>query len=235
VGYSTIMFGSAVKETAAGSAARYYCLEYNPVFAAIIMALVDLAGLSDIVKVVIGPSTSSISRLAAEGVLKDGVDFMFLDHLKPLYTPDLKLCESLGLIKVGTVLAADNMVKPGNPPYHKYVNMSPSEKAAEAEGKRGAERGDPTLRYENEWVESWEPQAVRVSLLFSQKWKLVLMVGRMHWRFRSAWSRFLSDQLQKGTLRLASGFRWNLAMLTHHPLEIDVPGAWGICQVKRLA
>jgi len=166
VGYSTIMFGSAVKEAAAGSAARYYCLEYNPVFAAIIMALVDLAGLSDFVKVVIGPSTSSISRLAAEGVLKDGVDFMFLDHLKPLYTPDLKLCESLGLIKVGTVLAADNMVKPGNPPYHKYVNMSPSEKAAEAEGKRGAERGDPTLRYENEWVESWEPQAVRVSLFF---------------------------------------------------------------------
>lgn len=46
------------------------------------------------------------------------------------------------------------------------------------------------------------------------------------------WSRFLSDQLQKGTLRLASGFRWNLAMLTPHPLEL---GAWGICQVKRLA
>ncbi|KAF8537156.1 S-adenosyl-L-methionine-dependent methyltransferase [Trichophaea hybrida] len=169
IGYSTILFGSAVKEAAGGNnAAKYYCLEHNPVFAAIIMALVDLAGLSDVVKVVIGPSTESISRLAEEGVLKDGVDFMFLDHLKPLYTPDLKLCESLGLIKVGTVLAADNMVKPGNPPYHKYVNMSPSEKAVEAEGKKGAERGDPTLRYENEWIESWEPQAVRDALEISK-------------------------------------------------------------------
>lgn len=110
----------------------------------------------------IGPSTTSLVRLHAEGALGAGIDFMFLDHLKPLYTPDLKLCESLGLIHEGTVLAADNMVKPGNPPYHEYVNLSAKDKMLLAEGKTGSERGDPGLVYENQWIESWEPQAVRV-------------------------------------------------------------------------
>jgi len=87
---------------------------------------------------------------------------MFLDHLKPLYMPDLKLCESLGLVREGTVLAADNMVKPGNPPYHEYINLRAEEKKRLAEGKIGADRGDPGLIYENKWIESWEPQAVRV-------------------------------------------------------------------------
>ena len=53
VGYSTILFGAAMR-AAAGPRARYYCLEYNPIFAAVIMALTDLAGLADVVKVVIG-------------------------------------------------------------------------------------------------------------------------------------------------------------------------------------
>lgn len=173
VGYSTILFGSAVKDAAAAAAAvgesgaRYYCLERNPVFAGVIMALVSLAGLDDVVKVVIGPASSSLARLAQEGVFGDGVDFVFLDHQKSLYKPDLLLSESLGIIKVGTVLVADNMITPGNPLYHEYVNMSPAQKATKAE-EEGLEegnpaRGDPSLIYENEWIESWEPQAVRVS------------------------------------------------------------------------
>ncbi len=53
---------------------------------------------------------------------------MFLDHYKPAYTTDLKLCEKLGLIHKGTVLAADNVIKPGNPPYLEYVRSSTKEK-----------------------------------------------------------------------------------------------------------
>jgi catechol O-methyltransferase len=94
---------------------------------------------------------------------------MFLDHLKPMYTPDLKLCEYLGLVKVGTVLVADNMVKPGNPPYHEYVNSTPEEKMMDAEGLDGPRKGCPYLEYENQWIESWEPQAVPVSYLVFQR------------------------------------------------------------------
>jgi catechol O-methyltransferase len=43
------------------------------------------------------------------------------------------LCEELGLVGVGSVLAADNVVKPGNPPYLEYVRSSVAEKKKKAE------------------------------------------------------------------------------------------------------
>lgn len=55
-------------------------------------------------------------------------DLVFLDHYKPLYTTDLKLLESLGLVGPGTTLVADNVLKPGNPPYLAYVRASPAQK-----------------------------------------------------------------------------------------------------------
>lgn len=103
-GYSAIAFGAALRE-AGGK--RYYSLEYNPEFGAVISSLVDLAGLRDIVQVEIGASSASLKRLAADKTLEK-IDMLFLDHLKPLYTPDLKLCEELGIVGPGSVLAADN-------------------------------------------------------------------------------------------------------------------------------
>ncbi|KAI9723829.1 MAG: hypothetical protein M1828_004079 [Chrysothrix sp. TS-e1954] len=165
VGYSTVLFGAAlrdlgkelgVKET------RYFSLERDPVFAAVTASIVDLAGLSDTVKVLVGPSDEGIQRLFDAGRLdpkERQIDVLFLDHYKPAYTTDLKLCEELGLIKVpvhapaepsstssapsttrdhspwkgtGTVLCADNVVSPGNPPYLEYVRSSPSSKRSNA-------------------------------------------------------------------------------------------------------
>ncbi|KAI8936046.1 hypothetical protein NX059_007547 [Plenodomus lindquistii] len=177
VGYSCILFGDAVRK-AGGE--RYFSLERDPAFAAVIMSLVDLAGLSDLVKVIVGSSDESIARLTSSGQLKH-VDLMFLDHYKPAYTTDLKLCEELGLITKGSVLAADNVIKPGNPPYLKYVRSSVDEKVKEA-GEGGAtkldgiaetnvkmyekrygkakfseSKGNPNLKYESKLVNSFEP------------------------------------------------------------------------------
>jgi catechol O-methyltransferase len=113
VGYSCILFGDAVRK-AGGK--RYISLERNPEFAAVVASLVDLAGLSDIVKVVVGSSDVSIKRLHSSGELQR-IDLLFLDHYKPAYTTDLKLCEELKLVTPGSVMAADNVIKPGNPPY----------------------------------------------------------------------------------------------------------------------
>lgn len=179
VGYSCILFGEALRK-AGGK--QYFSLERNPEFAAVIGSLVDLAGLSDMVKVIVGPSDASLKRLYAEGHLSH-IDLMFLDHYKPAYLPDLKLCEQLGLIGPGSVLAADNVIKPGNPPYLEYVRASAEEKSNKdgehglADGTRGFQdrtakqyakregeeqlnleiRGDPRLVYESELVESFEP------------------------------------------------------------------------------
>lgn len=153
------------------------------------MSLVDLAGLSDIVKVVVGPSDASIQRLHAAGDLPR-IDLMFLDHYKPAYTTDLKLCEQLGIVAPGSVLAADNVIKPGNPPYLEYVRSSVAEKRAAAKDvakarkesgffddrtakqylkREGEERldltrvGNPHLKYESRLTNSFEPTGVPVS------------------------------------------------------------------------
>jgi catechol O-methyltransferase len=106
--------------------------------------LVDLAGLSSTIKVIVGSSDESLHRLHSAGTLTK-IDLMFLDHYKPAYTTDLKLCEELGLIGVGSVLAADNVIKPGNPPYLEYVRSTVAEKKQRAEegGLRESLKGIP--------------------------------------------------------------------------------------------
>lgn len=184
IGYSTLLFASHLRDVYSNDETRtekprYFCLEMNPLFAAIIMAFVDLAGLSEIVTVVIGPSSASLKRLHMEGILRR-IDLLFLDHFKPAYVGDLKLCESLGMIVSGSVLAADNMIKPGNPPYLKYVRMSVEEKkraekkALEEMMKEGIKlfdgvvesMGDSCLKYESKMVESFEPTSIKVWVSF---------------------------------------------------------------------
>ncbi|KOC18846.1 O-methyltransferase [Aspergillus flavus AF70] len=68
------------------------------------------------------------------------IELMFLDHYKPTYLTDLKLCEHHGMIVPGSVLAADNVLYPGNPPYLEYVRSS-------VEQKREAAKGGPMKGY----------------------------------------------------------------------------------------
>ena len=185
VGYSCILFGAAVRE-AGGK--RYWSLERNPEFAAVASSLADLAGLSEVVKVVVGPSNRSIRRLHSSGEIQH-ISMMFLDHYKPAYTTDLKLCEELQLVTPGTVLAADNVVHPGNPPYLDYVRSSCAKKrqrtgpagvngvdarfedrtADQYKTREGQEKldetrtGNPNLVYESQLVDSFEPNGIPVS------------------------------------------------------------------------
>ncbi|KAI1354434.1 putative O-methyltransferase [Xylaria sp. FL0043] len=157
VGYSAIAFAAALRE---GGGTVYYTLEKNPEFCKIIANLVDLAGLGDMVRVIVGSSSDSLRRLHADGNLTQ-IDLLFLDHYKPLYTDDLKVCEELGMIKVGTVLAADNVIKPGNPPYLEYVRSSIGKKKRDfAVVTDSRPRGNPDLLYESRLVEGWEPSGV---------------------------------------------------------------------------
>lgn len=114
VGYSAMLFGAALR---AAGGRRYVSLERNPEFAAVAASLVGLAGLGAVVDFVFGPSAASLRRLAADGRLAGGIDVLFLDHHRPAYLPDLRLCERLGLLRPGSVVVADNVVRPGNPPY----------------------------------------------------------------------------------------------------------------------
>ena len=136
VGYSALWFGQALRDAhgAAGTAGvRYWSLEADPVFAAIAMSLVDLAGLSDVVRVVTGKAASSLARLKREGAL-EAVDFVFLDHVEALYHVDMQKIEELGLVKEGTTVVADNVLRPGAPKYREYIRGRPGWETRVVEG-----------------------------------------------------------------------------------------------------
>jgi catechol O-methyltransferase len=191
VGYSTILFSSTVRD-AGGK--RYVSLERSPKFAKVISSLIDFAGLGGFVDIMVGPSSDGIRKLHGAGL--DTIDMMFLDHYKPAYTTDLKLCEHLGLIKKGTVLAADNVIKPGNPPYLEYVRASTKEKKegltkerkadTDSFAKRAAEQygqveelskeaqGNPHIIYESKLVNSFEPTGEPVCMHIFQLTTLLI-------------------------------------------------------------
>ncbi|KAK3988380.1 S-adenosyl-L-methionine-dependent methyltransferase [Cladorrhinum sp. PSN332] len=153
MGFSAIMFGSALREN---GGTKYYSVEKNPLFAAIATSLIDLAGLRDVVRVVVGTGAEGIQRLYDEGAIgPQPIGMTFFDHHKPAYTGDLKLCERLGLIGQGTVLVADNMIMPGNPPYAEWVRAAVAEKREKDEVAE--EKGNPNLVYKSRFVKGFEP------------------------------------------------------------------------------
>lgn len=124
VGYSAVLFGDAVRRN---GGKRYLSLELNPLYAAISKMMVELAGLRDFVTIIVGRSDVSLHKLFTKGEVKH-IELMFIDHYKPLYTTDLKLCEQLGMVSAGSILVADNVIYPGNPVYLEYVRSTVEQK-----------------------------------------------------------------------------------------------------------
>lgn len=120
IGYSAILFADAMSRTNIQDP-LLWSLEASQEFADIATSLVNLAGLSHIVKIIVGPAEESLRRLKADGVWSNGIDVLFLDHVEDLYEHDLEVCEELTLMKPGTVILADNALRPGAPDYVKYV------------------------------------------------------------------------------------------------------------------
>jgi catechol O-methyltransferase len=124
IGYSAISFAETMRQVHGETKQelRLWSLEFDPLTASIAMNLIELAGSSDIVKVVVGSAADSLHRLQAEKKLTT-IDFLFLDHVEDLYVADLKVCEKLSLLKPGSIIVADNVVIPGAPQYREYVRQ----------------------------------------------------------------------------------------------------------------
>ncbi|KAJ6020173.1 catechol O-methyltransferase 2 [Penicillium canescens] len=152
VGYSAILFGEAVRRN---GGERYLSLELNPEWGAIANMLIEVAGLRDFVRVLVGRSDVSLNKLHQSGEVTK-IELMFIDHYKPAYTTDLKLCEHHGMIVPGSVLAADNVIRPGNPPYLEYVRSSVEQKREAA--KRGPTKGYNTEGMRERVVTSFMPE-----------------------------------------------------------------------------
>jgi catechol O-methyltransferase len=127
MGYSAILFASHLPEDG-----KLYSFEANEQYAKIAQKHIDLAGLSHKVQIILGEAQNTLPEFKKTHNY-DKIDFVFLDHWKDRYVPDLRVLESLELVKPGTFIAADN-IRPeseGGPrDYSLYVEATPQEKKA---------------------------------------------------------------------------------------------------------
>lgn len=122
-GYSAIALGAFLQDlypNAPQGSVIVYTMELDERWSKMTERFVELAGLQDIVMVCTGTAEASIRKLHAEGTL-DHIDALILDHWEDCYVPDTKVCEELGLLGKGSMLIADNVIKPGAPKYLEYV------------------------------------------------------------------------------------------------------------------
>ena len=111
---------------------RVFSVELNPANAAIARRVIAHAGASERITIVdgsIGDGGKTVKALEDEhGFKPRGLDFVFIDHAKEAYLPDLQRILAAGWLHEGSVVVADNVGFPGAPEYKAYMTAE--------EGKR---------------------------------------------------------------------------------------------------
>jgi len=119
VGYSALRIA---RRLPAGG--KLYSIEFNAANADIVRRILAHAGAEDRVTVVhgfLGDNGATINRLKKE-IASGQLDFVFVDHAKDEYLPDLKRLLETGWLRPGTVVVADNVRFPGAPEYRAYMD-----------------------------------------------------------------------------------------------------------------
>lgn len=119
-GYSALRTARAMPD-----GAHLTSVEFHPDNAAIARRILDHAGVGDRVTVVvgtIGDGGQTIATLEREhGFARGSLDFLFLDHAKEAYLPDLKAILEQGWLRPGALVVADNVKFPGVPDYREHM------------------------------------------------------------------------------------------------------------------
>ncbi len=126
--------------------AHLYSIEYNAANAEIAQRIWSHAGVADRLTVVVGTlgdGGATIERLRSEHGFGDGaLDFVFVDHEKSAYLPDLGRILEQRWLHPGALVVADNVKMPGAPDYRAYM------KAAEGDSWRTVEH-DTHVEYQS--------------------------------------------------------------------------------------
>jgi catechol O-methyltransferase len=108
--------------------ARLCSLEFSPANAEIARRIWAHAGVGDRLTVLVGTlgdGGATIERLRGEFGFTDGaVDFVFVDHDKSAYLPDIKRILEERWLHSGSVVVADNVKFPGAPEYGAYLKAA---------------------------------------------------------------------------------------------------------------
>ncbi|XP_018412454.1 PREDICTED: catechol O-methyltransferase-like [Nanorana parkeri] len=114
-GYSTVRIARLLKP-----GIRLLTVEFNPAYAAVAKQIIEFAGFKDKVQILEGNTHDIIPQLKKKYEV-DTLDFVFVDHWKEKYLPDIQLLEKCRLLRKGSVILADNVICPGAPDFLKYV------------------------------------------------------------------------------------------------------------------
>ncbi len=119
-GYSALRMARAMPE-----GARVVSIEFNAANAAIARRIWDHAGIADQLSVVVGTlgdGGKTMEVLEAEHGFEAGsVGFVFIDHDKAAYLPDLQRILQRGWLPTGSIVVADNIKTPGAPDYRAHM------------------------------------------------------------------------------------------------------------------
>ena len=114
IGYSALRIARALPKKG-----KLVCVEASSDFADVARGVLAYAGQEATVVVAKG---SDCAPLLREAFGKDhAMDFLFLDHAKEAYAPDLETLENARLVTKGTTVVADNVLYPGAPGYLDHV------------------------------------------------------------------------------------------------------------------
>ena len=103
-------------------------IEFSAANAAIAHRIWDHAGVADRVTVIVGTlgdGGTTIAGVEAEhGFAPGTLDFVFIDHDKAAYLPDLERILARGWLHPGSIVVADNVKVPGAPKYRAYMQAN---------------------------------------------------------------------------------------------------------------
>jgi catechol O-methyltransferase len=120
-GYSALRIVRAMPDDA-----RLVTIEFADANAAVATRIWDHAGVGERVTVVVGylgDGGTTMDRLESEHGFGPGtLDFVFVDHDKAAYLPDLERILERRWLHPGSVVVADNVKVPGAPAYRAYMS-----------------------------------------------------------------------------------------------------------------
>jgi catechol O-methyltransferase len=121
VGYSALRIARALP-----AGGHLFSLELNPANAELARRIAAHAGAADRITFIVGSLGDGGRTLASlretHGFSASSLDFVFIDHAKDQYLPDLLRILDAGWLHPGSVVVADNVRFPGAPAYRRYMD-----------------------------------------------------------------------------------------------------------------
>lgn len=147
---------SALRIARVAPQARVFSVEMSAANAANARRLWAHAGLSDRVTCVvgtIGDGGRTLDTLAERGFAGGTLDFLFVDHDKNAYLPDLLSIVGRGWLHPGSIVVADNILVPGSPKYRAHMRAAQGKSWNTREHKTHAEyTAIPDVVLESEYL-----------------------------------------------------------------------------------